>query len=337
MLLDVNQEYIRSASQDDAYRTEPPFKLQGSYRNMNKLAEKVVSGDERRRAGALIDDHYASESQTLTTGAEQNLLKLAELRGRMTEQQAARWAEIKRTFARVQIAGGADDDPVTRLTGHISALADRVEGVGNTIARSFTEAASAGDAPSQGAELVPYIARLDQALTAMAEVPRGSDGEASHRAVALLAQQFGVVARRIEALGEAVARIGTEPHRGPASVASSSGDIGPYLSKLEETLSTLASSPRGGEVVQVLPAGVGEVIARMVGSIEEGLIPAVRSLEQEVRASEPATDPKMAFLLEKSLKNLDLLRDLLAALRKIDTTGLQAAAKAAPRRTKKGG
>ena len=29
-----------------------------------------------------IDDHYPSESQTLTTGAEQNLLKLAELRGR---------------------------------------------------------------------------------------------------------------------------------------------------------------------------------------------------------------------------------------------------------------
>ena len=39
----MNQEYIRSASQDDAFRTEPPFKLQGSYRNMNKLAEKVVS------------------------------------------------------------------------------------------------------------------------------------------------------------------------------------------------------------------------------------------------------------------------------------------------------
>ena len=34
--------YIASAAQDDAFRTEPPFKLQGSYRNMNKLAEKVV-------------------------------------------------------------------------------------------------------------------------------------------------------------------------------------------------------------------------------------------------------------------------------------------------------
>src|SRR5690606_35196758 len=35
-LLKVNLQYIASASQDDNYRTEPPFKLQGSYRNMNK-------------------------------------------------------------------------------------------------------------------------------------------------------------------------------------------------------------------------------------------------------------------------------------------------------------
>ncbi|MGB0840520.1 MAG: ATP-binding protein, partial [Chitinophagales bacterium] len=38
----VNMEYIASAAQADEYRTEPPFLLQGSYRNMNKLAEKIV-------------------------------------------------------------------------------------------------------------------------------------------------------------------------------------------------------------------------------------------------------------------------------------------------------
>ncbi len=37
----VNQHYIDSAAQADKYRTQPPFKLQGSYRNMNKLVEKV--------------------------------------------------------------------------------------------------------------------------------------------------------------------------------------------------------------------------------------------------------------------------------------------------------
>ena len=42
-ILRVNQESIRSAAQEDAYRTEPSFKLQGSYRNMNRLAEKVAA------------------------------------------------------------------------------------------------------------------------------------------------------------------------------------------------------------------------------------------------------------------------------------------------------
>src|SRR5690606_5037888 len=42
VVLAVNRQYIRSAAQADEYRTEPPFKLQGSYRNMNRIAEKVV-------------------------------------------------------------------------------------------------------------------------------------------------------------------------------------------------------------------------------------------------------------------------------------------------------
>ena len=36
------------------------------------------------RGMACIDCHYAGESQTLTVGAEENLLKLAEIRGRRT-------------------------------------------------------------------------------------------------------------------------------------------------------------------------------------------------------------------------------------------------------------
>jgi len=41
-VLAVNRAYIASAAQADASRTEPPFRLQGSYRNMNKLAERIV-------------------------------------------------------------------------------------------------------------------------------------------------------------------------------------------------------------------------------------------------------------------------------------------------------
>jgi hypothetical protein len=51
LLLKVNLAYIESAAQRDSYRTEPPFKLQGSYRNMTKLAAKITAADARRRAG----------------------------------------------------------------------------------------------------------------------------------------------------------------------------------------------------------------------------------------------------------------------------------------------
>jgi hypothetical protein len=96
--LKVNAAYIASATQDDAHRTEPPFRLQGSYRNTNRLAERIVPVMTTEELESAIDDHYLAEAQTLTQGAEANLLKLAELRDRMTDEQRARWAEIKRTF-----------------------------------------------------------------------------------------------------------------------------------------------------------------------------------------------------------------------------------------------
>ncbi len=136
VLLSVNLEYIRSASQDDSFRTEPPFKLQGSYRNMNKLAEKVVAAHTHEEVDRLIDDHYVSESQTLTTGAEQNLLKLAELRGRMTPKQAARWDDIKKGFVRIKRMGGKEDDPVVRVTGTLSMLGEQLEGIRGAIGKA---------------------------------------------------------------------------------------------------------------------------------------------------------------------------------------------------------
>ncbi|GAB3638205.1 DNA repair ATPase [Hymenobacter arcticus] len=96
----VNEEYIRSAAQAHDYRTEPPFKLQGSYRNMSKLAEKVRPILNDAEIEALLDTHYTNEAQTLTSGTEANLLKLRELLGRLTPEEAARWADIKATFAR---------------------------------------------------------------------------------------------------------------------------------------------------------------------------------------------------------------------------------------------
>ncbi|HEX8344600.1 MAG TPA: DNA repair ATPase [Actinoplanes sp.] len=135
VVLRNNQAYIASAGQADASRTEPPFRLQGSYRNMNKLAERVVPVMNDDELEVLIDDHYLGEAQTLTTGAEANLLKLAELRGRLTPQQRQRWAEVKAAYLREQALGGGEDDPVARAVGAVGLLADRVGGVESAVGR----------------------------------------------------------------------------------------------------------------------------------------------------------------------------------------------------------
>ncbi|MFF4774746.1 DNA repair ATPase [Microtetraspora fusca] len=136
VVLAVNQAYIASAAQADASRTEPPFRLQGSYRNMNKLAERIVPVMNDAEVEALIDDHYAGEAQTLTSEAEANLLKLAELRGRMSDEQRRRWAEVKAGYLRARALGGDEDDPMVRAVGAIGLLADRVGGVERAIDRT---------------------------------------------------------------------------------------------------------------------------------------------------------------------------------------------------------
>ncbi len=135
VLLTVNREYILSAAQEEAFRTEPPFKLQGSYRNMNKLAEKVVAAMNEDEREQLVSDHYQSEAQTLTTGAEQNLLKLAELRRRMTEEQRARWTQIKEAYVRQKRSGGKGDDPVARVTGALGGVDEQLVRIRETIER----------------------------------------------------------------------------------------------------------------------------------------------------------------------------------------------------------
>jgi len=127
LILKVNQQYIESAAQADRYRTEPPFKLQGSYRNMNKMAEKISSVMNQDELMQLIEDHYQGESQLLTNGTEENLLKLAELRGNMSDDQAIRWAQIKDDFQRTKAMGGEDADGSVKIANQMIDLVDQIK------------------------------------------------------------------------------------------------------------------------------------------------------------------------------------------------------------------
>ncbi|WP_424922074.1 DNA repair ATPase [Streptomyces sp. wa53] len=143
-VLAVNAAYIASAGQSDAGRTEPPFRLQGSYRDMNKIAQRIVPVMNDDELAAVIDDHYAGEAQTLTTGAESNLLKLAELRGTLTPALAERWQAVTSAYVRAQALGGPEGDPTSRAVGALGLLADRIAAVEAAIERA------AGSRPDTG-------------------------------------------------------------------------------------------------------------------------------------------------------------------------------------------
>ncbi|MGX6742468.1 DNA repair ATPase [Streptomyces xantholiticus] len=135
-VLAVNEAYISSAAQADATRTEPPFQLQGSYRNLSKIAARISPVMNDAELAAVIDDHYAGEAQTLTTGAEANLLKLAALRGTLTTAQAVRWATITTAYARAQTLGGSGDDAAGRAVAVLGLLVDRIAAVERAITRA---------------------------------------------------------------------------------------------------------------------------------------------------------------------------------------------------------
>ena len=129
VILKVNLEYIKSAATAEDYRQEPPFKLQGSYRNMNKMAEKVSAVMNHAELMQLIGDHYTGEAQTLTSGAEENLLKLALLRGVMSNEQQQRWQHICSAFSgkkQLNIEGDPTIQAVRQL-GHISASLEAIK------------------------------------------------------------------------------------------------------------------------------------------------------------------------------------------------------------------
>src|SRR5690606_34922053 len=102
---------------------------------MNRLTEKVspVMNDEELEG--LIQDHYRNEAQTLTTGAEANLLKFREITSTLSPEDSTRWEEIKKTFRKNQLLGGADGrDPVTQVVQQLSACFDGIQGIREAIA-----------------------------------------------------------------------------------------------------------------------------------------------------------------------------------------------------------
>lgn len=129
-VLKVNAQYISSAAMADEYRNEPAFKLQGSYRNMNKLIAQIQPILKEDEVTQIVMNHYQNESQTLTTGAEANMLKLKELMGIMNESEVMRWEEIKKTFVKNKtLKGLGENDRMAQVVALLAQFSEGLEGI----------------------------------------------------------------------------------------------------------------------------------------------------------------------------------------------------------------
>ncbi|WP_196895015.1 DNA repair ATPase [Aureivirga marina] len=127
VVLKVNQAYIQSAGISEEYRTEPMFKLQGSYRDMNKMAEKIVPVMNDKELKTLIISHYERESQTLTSGAEANILKFREMIGLLSEEEKDRWNSIKETFLKKQKLNLVGGNQMGQILEQMEAISESLQ------------------------------------------------------------------------------------------------------------------------------------------------------------------------------------------------------------------
>lgn len=303
VVLKVNQQYIRSAGQAEAYRTEPPFLLQGSYRNMNRIAARVLPVMNDDELWTLITSAYDQDAQTLTTGAEANLLKFKELVGRLTEAEAKRWDEIRKTFNRNKLLGGQTDDQVGLIIRQLNAFGTGLESIQETLAggiQALGEARTApaarddggGPAASQLAEaLGGQVGRLGESMDAIRAVlaeglksmrpPRKSAKDPS----AAVAEQ--VLDRMNEIIAALKAR-GQEPAADEAQRATEAGQSAQMLvSVLEEQFRTMQTW-----LTPVLRSEQGRAtyVDQLIGRFEQ-MVAGYTRLIEVLRESHPQAEP----------------------------------------------
>jgi hypothetical protein len=175
VVLRVNQEYIRSAAQSDDYRTEPPFLLQGSYRNMNRIAEKVVPIMNDQELESLIMANYENDAQTLTSNTESNLLKLKVMLGKATDEEAKRWADIQRTFQQnIKMRGIKADDQIGQVVLQLREFSDGLHHIREAMADGVKQltARPADTTPPHVHALLDQVGQMQRGLDAIGAAVR---------------------------------------------------------------------------------------------------------------------------------------------------------------------
>ena len=136
VILAVNMLYIKSAAMSDEYRVEPAFKLQGSYRDMNKITEKVLPMMTHQEVVGVVQSHYENEAQTLTSNAEANILRFKQLTNEMDEVAKDRWQHILENFMKQQKLKGYGQN--AQLVEGIESIADKLHDISGKIGGTST-------------------------------------------------------------------------------------------------------------------------------------------------------------------------------------------------------
>ena len=268
VVLKVNQLYIESAGQADEFRTEPSFKMQGSYRNMNRMSEKIRNSMNDEEVRDLIIGHYEGESQTLTTGAEANMLKFRELFGVINDEEKERWEEIKKTYGRNQFMQGADQgDPVGRVVSQLSLFQGGLESIEKTLSDSLTKPRTT----------TVDLGGVGESIDALREtVSTHLQNQAEPSQVESTAPQFESINENLSGLRASVeSYLSHAPQQAaeaqPAPVAL---DTTPQFAAINENLDALRGAVEAylaREPQQANSAGTAEYLQTLAAHMNEGL------------------------------------------------------------------
>ena len=136
---------------------------------MNKIAEQLspIMNDEELET--LIGAHYLNQAQTLTTGAQANLLKLQELRGMLEGEDLQRWTDIKRTFKRNLLLGSAGgDSEIGQVIAQLTTFSEGLNDIRTTLDNGVKQLAQ-GDGDQAN---VLQNATMQQVAHAVAELAK---------------------------------------------------------------------------------------------------------------------------------------------------------------------
>lgn len=294
VVLKVNLEYIHSAAQADEFRTEPPFRLQGSYRNMNRLTEKVVPIMNDDEIKALLIDHYRGESQTLTTGAEANFLKFKFMMGWATPEETERWEEIKKTFRRNQLTRGVDQsDAVGRVVAQLSSFQAGLESIQETLEKQLSRVQP--QVVVDFSPLQPGLESIRNAIKTQAEKPVQGSGPTRNELV--VSEQFteamnalreelsrAIAADRASTVAERLSNVLHEIRIMHSTLATLKDVAAQHRSRLQGLEERLQAQAKGGKV----EFGVTEEMIHNERAFLERFEQALSQAEQHAKDIEPS-------------------------------------------------